>query len=188
MIRFLLATAIATGIVFSLSLAISRPGAIAAETAAPAGSAAAGSPGAAPSGLEITFTSADGKATDARESRLISLCVPKGTDPTPFIPPGAFKASWHGAINEKLRDEVTFTAHGRGDFELLVNGESVLKVSGDDLASKSSDLVKLKKGPNDIVANYTAPADGDAVIRLYWAERNHSAGSDCSHIFHLYTG
>ena len=54
----------------------------------------------------------------------------------------------------------------------MINGVSVLKGSGTDLASKTSESVKLKKGANEIVVHYVAPADGDAMIRLSWAGRN----------------
>src|SRR5689334_2640965 len=78
---------------------------------------AEGTTGASP-GVSLTFESLDGKITDARESRLIALCVPEKTFPTPYLNPGPFRATWRGAITLKLRAEYTFTAHGRGEFEL----------------------------------------------------------------------
>ncbi len=128
-----------------------------------------------PPGLMLSFESADGKTIDARESRLLAISVPAGAQPTPFVPAGQFHATFRGFVNLKIRDQYSFTAHGRGEFELLVNGQSVLKCSGEDLASKSSELVKLKKGPNELVAHYTAPASGDAVLRVSWAMKNSPA-------------
>src|SRR3954464_1873511 len=123
-------------------------------------------------GVVLTFESLDGKQNDAREARLIALCVPENSPPTPFITPGPFRAIFRGSINLRIRDQYTFCASGRGEFELLLNGESVLKSSGDDLSTKTSEPVKLKKGANEMIVRYAAPAKGDAIIRLSWAEQN----------------
>jgi mono/diheme cytochrome c family protein len=109
--------------------------------------------------------------TDARIARLIALAVPQGTSPTPLLPPGPFTATFAGEINLKLRGECTFTAQGRGAIEITVNGEPALSARGDDLAQQPGKPVKLKKGPNAIVAKYSALESGDAELRLYWAER-----------------
>ena len=126
-------------------------------------------------GLSLTFESPDGKAVDARVSRLIAICVAKDSNPTPFLSPGPFTVTWRGFINLKIRDQYTFSVAGRGEFELIINGESVLNASG-DLAGKSSALIKLRKGANEVIAHYTSPPDGDAVVRLSWAEKNKPAG------------
>src|SRR5439155_5294965 len=123
-------------------------------------------------GILLSFESPDGKQIDARETRLIALSVPRDLAPTPFIAAGPFRVTFHGYLNLKIRDQYAFRASGRGEFELLLNGESVLKCSGDDLSTTMSGLIKLKKGPNELIAHYTAPRDGDAMIRLSWAEKN----------------
>jgi mono/diheme cytochrome c family protein len=123
-------------------------------------------------GVILTFESADGKQADAREARLVALSVPQNSPPTSFITPGPFHATFHGALNLPIRDQYAFRAAGRGKFELLINGDSVLKGSGEDLSTATSVLVKLKKGANDLVLRYTSPPSGDAMIRLSWAPKN----------------
>ena len=113
-------------------------------------------------GLSLKIESLDGKSTDARESRLAALCVPHDTPPTPFVAPSPFRATFTGFLNLKLRDQYAFTAEGRGDLEVTVNSQLVLKCSGEDWSSQHSDLFKLKKGANDIIIRYTAPTAGDA--------------------------
>jgi mono/diheme cytochrome c family protein len=123
-------------------------------------------------GLSLSIESADGKSVDLREARLTALGVPQNSSPTPFLAPGPFRATFRAFLNLKIRDQYAFRAFGRGEIELLINGESVLKCSGDDLSATTSELIKLKKGGNEIVAKYTAPANDDAMIRLMWAEKN----------------
>src|SRR4051812_22084390 len=102
-----------------------------------------------PAGLTLIIESADGKLSDAREARLVALGVPQNSSPTPFVAPGPFRATFRGFLNLRIRDQYSFRASGRGEFELLINGESVLKSSGDDLEIKSSELIKLKKGASE---------------------------------------
>ena len=123
-------------------------------------------------GVVLSFESPDGKQSDSRKARLIALAVPHDSAPTPFITPGPFRATFHGLLNLSIRDQYTFRASGRGEFELFINGESVLKSAGEDLSATPSRLVKLKKGPNELVVHYTAPATGDALVRLCWAPRD----------------
>src|SRR3954454_1896286 len=94
----------------------------AAPTTVPTTTQPAGEPG-----LWLSFWTPDGATIDTRPARLIALCVPAGTAPSAFVPAGAFRATFTGAINLKLRDEFTFTAHGRGAVEMSVNGDVVLK-------------------------------------------------------------
>jgi hypothetical protein len=77
-------------------------------------------------GCSVTFESPDAKQTDTRASRLIALEVPAGAPATPFLVPGKFRAKWEGKMDAELRDEVPFTAEGRGKFTLTINGEKVL--------------------------------------------------------------
>jgi mono/diheme cytochrome c family protein len=132
---------------------------------------AAAAMGAADPGLKLTLESADGKITDSRVARLPAICVPGKLAASPFLSGPRFRATWSGEINLKLRDEFTFTAQGRGEVELTLAGEQILLASGDDLSKPTSKPAKLKKGANQIVVKYTAPADGDAVLRLYWTPK-----------------
>lgn len=116
-------------------------------------------------GLTLTFTS--GGKTDTRDARLIALFVPAGQPPTPFLPPGAFTAKWEGEIQSPLRAEHTFTAEANGDFTLSINGAPVL----DAATAKTGKKIQLSKGANKLVAEFKAPAQGDAFVRLNWSSR-----------------
>jgi mono/diheme cytochrome c family protein len=167
--RHVCSTGLLLGIVCLSSLAPSRlHGADipATPTTVPTTTQPAGEPG-----LWLTFSTFDGVITDTRPARLVALCVPAGTAPSALVPAGAFRATFTGAVDLKLRDEFTFTAQGRGEVELSVNGDVVLKAAGDDLSTQVSKPVRLKKGANAIVVRYTLPAGGDAVLRLYWTPK-----------------
>ncbi len=124
-------------------------------------------------GLMLTLDAMDdaSHAKDTCVSRLLAIAVPEGFAASPFLAPGPFRATWAGFINLKIRGDYTFTAHGSGEFELAINGEPVLKATGDDLSVRPSDRIRLKKGANAIVAKYTSPPKGAASLRLYWAEK-----------------
>jgi mono/diheme cytochrome c family protein len=121
-------------------------------------------------GLVVKFESAG--AADARVNRLAALAVPENQAPSAFVHPGPFRATFEGFINLKLRGDYVFSVEGRGSMEILINGQPVLSVAGEDLSIKPSERVRLKKGANLIVLRYTSPARGDAVVRLNWSEKN----------------
>jgi mono/diheme cytochrome c family protein len=104
-------------------------------------------------GLQLSFEG------DARTARTVSLYVPEGTPPTPFLPPGRFRATWEGVITVKLREEYTFSVQGTGTLNLTINGQPVVK------------SVTLNKGANTLVARYESPASGPAWVRLLWSTR-----------------
>jgi mono/diheme cytochrome c family protein len=114
----------------------------------------------------LTLTIESGGAKDSVASRLVALRVVAGANPTPFLPAGAFKATWQGFIKMRLRDEMTFAAQGRGKVQMELNGEAVLDASGDDLSKTASKEIRLKKGLNELKVTYTSPDSGDAFIRL----------------------
>lgn len=126
-------------------------------------------PAAAP-GLQVSFTA--GGSTDTRIARLAAIAVPSGAAPSTFIKPGPFSATFGGFINLKLRGDYYFQVEGRGEVELLINDQPVLATSGDDLSTKRSERVRMKKGANAILLRYKSPRDGDAIVRLYWAEKD----------------
>src|SRR5688500_18711886 len=123
--------------------------------------------------LMLTFTSGD--ATDARRARLVTLHVPAGASPTPFVPAGPFKATWTGNITLRVRGEYTFAAAGRGQLKVTVNDNVALDVTGDDLAaaSEKAEKVKLVRGKNKLIVEYTSRAEGDATVRLNWCEKTY---------------
>src|SRR4051812_33256347 len=102
-------------------------------------------------GIGLAFESSEGKQTDSRDARLFALSVPQGTPSTPFLTPRRFRATFTGFINLKIRDQYAFRAAGRGEFELVINGVSVLSGAGDDFSAKATELIKLKKGTNEVV-------------------------------------
>jgi mono/diheme cytochrome c family protein len=120
-------------------------------------------------GLTLTF--AQSGKTDLRPARLVSLYVPESSSPTPFLSAGPFTAIWTGFLNQRLRNEVTFSVLGRGKVVVKVGGKMVLEAAGEDFAGKSSAAVKLEKGKNPIEVVYTSPDKGDAWVRLLWASR-----------------
>jgi mono/diheme cytochrome c family protein len=131
-------------------------------------------------GLMLTFTSLAQGATpagglaDVRAARLLALYVPQGAAPSPFTPPGLFRATFEGDITMRLRDFLSFSAEGRGKLTLTVNGKPALDVSGDDFSQKSGESLRLNKGKNHIVAVYESPAGGDAAVRVFWATKTTS--------------
>ena len=86
-----------------------------------------------------------------------------------------FVATFEGNLNQRLRSYVKFHAEGRGTFRLKVNDAVVLESSGDDLSKVVSNEVRLNKGKNAIVAEYTSPAKGESAIRLFWESKTFRA-------------
>ena len=124
-------------------------------------------------GLTLTFqrlgTAITRDVPDSRSARLVALFVPNGEAPSILTPPGPFRATFEGDINQKLRTYLRFSAEGRGKLTLNVGGKQVLQASGDDLSKTISDEVRLGKGKTHVVAVYESPGAGDATFRLFWS-------------------
>ncbi len=121
-------------------------------------------------GLVVTYTS-DGKS-DISSAPNAWLYLPAGAAPTPFVPGGKFTAVWDGFINADLRGDFLFRAEVSGQVKFELNNAVVLDVSGDGKApSAASKPVRLNKGANALKATFTAPASGDAMLRLQWSEK-----------------
>jgi len=105
---------------------------------------------------------------DARDARLAALCVPEGASPSPFLPPGPFKAVWEGFIRVDLGTDCTFSAAGNGSVSVSAAGKPALEAKG-DLASIEGPSIRLRKGRNKLTVTYQSPEKGDAVFRLSWA-------------------
>ena len=118
--------------------------------------------------LGLALTLSRGEVRDTRLARLVALGVPSGSPPSPFLPPGPFRATWEGDLNLPIRGECTFSAEGQGTIKVEVNGKAVLEGSGDDLSTSSGKTAKLKKGSNALVVIYDSPPSGDAFLRLSW--------------------
>jgi mono/diheme cytochrome c family protein len=122
-------------------------------------------------GLAVTFTSLDQKATDTGKSPNVWLYVAAGESATPFLAPGRFSAEWNGALAVDLRSDYVFQAELNGQLKLEINGQPVLDVSGTGGILPLSKPIQLKKGANTLKAVFTSPAEGDAFVRLGWAEK-----------------
>lgn len=119
-------------------------------------------------GLTLSFQTAGGETVDARDARLIALNVPAGESASPFLPPGAFQATFTGMLENKIKDTCRFAAEGRGDLLVTLNDKPILELHG-DLANHPTDPVAIRKGKNKLSVLYKSPGDGDAVLRLLWA-------------------
>jgi len=126
----------------------------------------AAEPAGPPSGLKLTLES--NGATDVRPARLVALRVAPDSAPSPFLTPGEFKATWEGAITQRIKGDYSFSALGRGTLKITINDAVALDVTGDDLSGKPGPTVTLKKGKNTIRAEYTSPKEGEAAVRLIW--------------------
>ncbi|HEY7115970.1 MAG TPA: hypothetical protein VH475_05270 [Tepidisphaeraceae bacterium] len=120
----------------------------------------------------VTLRFAQRGRMDARPARVLSLRVPEGTPPTPFLSAGDdWTATFTGFINLRLRSEYSFSALGRGKLIVKVGGQVVLETSGEDFDGKTSAAIKMEKGKNPIEVVYTPPAAGDAWVRVLWQSR-----------------
>jgi cytochrome c2 len=123
-------------------------------------------------GLALTVENLTAGTSDTRSVRLLALHVPGGQAPTPFLPPGKFRATWTGDINLRLRERLAFVAEGRGKLTIKVKDKVVLEAEGDDLSAKAGPVTRLDKGKNPIVVTYESPDGGDAFLRIGWKEQN----------------
>jgi len=116
-------------------------------------------------GLTLTFTA--GGKTDTRAARLIALEVPAGQPAATFLPAGPFTARWEADILSDLRAEFSFAAEVQGAVQVSLNGTVIL----DGSARVETQPVKLQKGANKLVVDFTSPAKGDARLRLLWSSK-----------------
>lgn len=121
-----------------------------------------------PQGLALHFESDNKK--DVRDGRLIALRVPAKTSPTPFLEPGPFRATWRGFLKLDIRSRLYFSVSGVGRVKFTIGEDTVFE--GDIKDLKESDRLRIGKGENPIVFEYTAPRAGDAWVRLYWRGRD----------------
>ncbi len=118
-------------------------------------------------GWLATFSSPDGKASDARADRLVALHVPAGGAAMPMLPAGPFRATWAADLSLELKGEYTFSATGQGKVRVTADGAEVFAAEG-DLSKTRAKPVTLKRGVNKVVVTYDSPAKGDAFLRLLW--------------------
>jgi mono/diheme cytochrome c family protein len=120
-------------------------------------------------GFAAKFTAADGKSSDVEVLPNLWLYVEGNKPPTPFLAPGKFTTVFEGFLNAELRGNHIFKAEElRGSLKLEINGATVLEASAPGALTKE---VQLNKGLNAVRATFTAPATGDAALRVGWTEK-----------------
>lgn len=144
-----------------------RPGLLAALLGLAAVSSRAAE--APPAGLLLKLAAGGGE--DFRPAEQVALFAPAGRPVSPFLPAGAVTATWSGAVRVDLRSDYQFDAELRGRLEVSVNGTNVLAATSDGARTEVSKRVRFNKGDNPLVVTFTAPADGDGWVRLFWRDR-----------------
>lgn len=130
-----------------------------------------GSLGAADSRAGLAQTVRSGDVVDHRSVDGLWLFVPSGEPATPFLPAGPFSASWSGDLSVDLRGEYIFHAAFSGRLKLSINETVVLDSDGRSPAWIESPKVRLNKGANKILAEYSAPKSGEATLRIHWSSK-----------------
>jgi mono/diheme cytochrome c family protein len=122
-------------------------------------------------GLLVTLTSsANETAREVTVTPNLRLYVPGGESAAPFLPHGPFTAVWEGFLSLDFRGQYQFEADVNGTFQLELNGETVLKTSGETREPGKS--IRLNRGTNALRAVFTSPENGGAFVRLSWIPRN----------------
>ena len=141
-------------------------------------------------GLAQTLRS--GNSSDHRTADGIALFVPSGEPATPFLIPGPFTSAWSGELSVDLRGEYSFHGLFTGHLKVSINDAVILDADGKSPAWIESSKVRLNKGANKILTEYTAPKSGEALVRVYWSGKevpfnpipvgalSHSANADIS--------
>jgi mono/diheme cytochrome c family protein len=112
-----------------------------------------------------------GGKIDTRPARLVSIALPAGAAPSPFLPPGPVQLKWEGHLYSELRAECILRAEVRGDFQFKINGVPVLKSTGNAQAQPVSEPVALKKGLNEITVELSGDGKSDLSLQLQWASK-----------------
>jgi len=120
-----------------------------------------------PQGLALTVTT--GATTDRWVAENVWLFVPAGESASPFVGVGRFEAKWEGFISSELRADYAFHAEFQGDLKVVIGDAIALEGAGTGVTPLNGKSVRLNKGPNPMTVTYTAPAGGDAFVRLFWS-------------------
>ena len=125
-------------------------------------------------GVKVTFEAIRGdKERHSQRARLLSLAVERGETPTPYLPVGAFRATYETVVTLPARDRMNFHIDGRGKAKLSINGKVILQGSLSARRSLETDkVVRLKKGGNDVKLEFESAARGDGQMRLFWSGRD----------------
>src|SRR5262245_46089765 len=125
-------------------------------------------------GAKVTFerpAAGDHKAVaHSQRARLLSLAVERGETPSPFVPVGMFRATYHATVSLPARDRFHFRIEGRGSVKLSIDDALVLEGalrSGKPL--ETTQPVRFKKGDNHLRLVFESGAMGDGQFRLFWS-------------------
>jgi mono/diheme cytochrome c family protein len=123
-------------------------------------------------GLNLTFTvpGSSGLA-DAIVAPNAAFYVPAGQPPTPFLPAGPFTATADGFVTVDQDSDLPFEAELNGRLRIEINGSVVLDAATNGLATAAKP-VHLNQGTNALKLRFTAPAAGDAYVRIHWQPDN----------------
>lgn len=119
----------------------------------------------------LTLTVTGGGKSDVSLAPNVWLNVPAGQPATPFIAPGKFTAKWEGTVTAELRADFTFHGEFTGRLKVTVGETVALEAEGKGDQPVEGKTVRLNKGANRLVAEYTAPDSGDAMVRLFWSNK-----------------
>jgi hypothetical protein len=100
----------------------------------------------------------------------IALNRPAGK-PHPVPPAGPIQSHLHRRPHPPLPHGEHVLRAGSRRAEGHDQRRSRLRRRGDDLSKVEAKLTKLKRGKNKLVAEYTSPTDGDAIVRLLWSSK-----------------
>jgi len=161
--------AVAGGALAATLLAGSLAFAPAQESAKEAAPAAA-----RPAGLVCTIEPARGGGlveSDARLADRVALHVAAGEPASDLVAAGRFRATWRGALQLDLRSKLRFAARGRGRAKLSIGGQVVFEGGGDGALDVACEETRFPQGVNELLFEYSSPADGEATVRLLWSGR-----------------
>jgi mono/diheme cytochrome c family protein len=119
----------------------------------------------------LTLTVTGGGKSDVSLAPNVWLYVPAGQPATPFVAPGKFAAKWEGTVTAELRADFTFHGEFSGHLKVTVGETVALEADGKGDQSIKGKSVRLSKGANKLVAEFTAPDSGDAMVRLFWSNK-----------------
>ncbi|MBT3468021.1 MAG: c-type cytochrome [Opitutae bacterium] len=120
----------------------------------------------------LLLTLIDPSGTDVRSVSRPALSVKFGHSASPFLDGLSFKARWEGLLHLETRSRLYFSFAGAGKAKLMINGDDILFVAGEDLSRNESERIRLNSGDHPIVLEYDSPLDIDAAFRLYWRGRD----------------
>jgi mono/diheme cytochrome c family protein len=120
-------------------------------------------------GLAVTIAAGGEKEMSVAQN--VALHVEAGKGASPFVPSGAFTATWEGFVNADLRGNFFFQADLNGMLKVEINGAVVLEATGTGGASPMTKPIQLNKGPNAFRASFSSSGMNDSFVRLAWTEK-----------------